>query len=1457
MAASIYYKLPDKKFYKFAEGTTPDQAISIWKKATGTGTITPSGPGLLSTIGTDTLNAVKGAANAIPQAVADIPKIAARGLDQFNALGNQINQETNKQLPSLSQIPVVPPPNYEKKVSSLENPVLNKLQFQGIGKIGAFSQTATKYILDFVGVKKYLDAVGLTSKGPTFAKTVEEAVNAGDTGFLKRIISRVISPGAVHTATAGLVSDYLINPNIGNLSNLLTQSDSHILNNRITEYLKIRPGDSANTTGIKHAAEGLLTAGGITLLVDAIKATKAILFATHTIDPALVEQSLKEGKAVPQEALAKNPALVEKYKVVAAGNNTFKASVIPSEGAPEAAVAPPVQEATPQLPLPLEPSVTAPEKPLIEQGNTLVSSNTGPMTDAQLKDVVRVSGAQTPAEMLQALSPQLTSEDATKLVTPEVKQQFSRINENLTATKKALKPLKEIASEDLGTPIKKSYTGYPQEVPESIQQINRQIGAENTAKEHSLYVGKFEHGDLQDATLSTKNIPEDTPVGKSSKIRVPKGQRGSITPGVFAEGLARVGKTYSSIIESVTKKFGTDVPVVSDKGMEYLPAPFFAAYARPIAKLSNSLRILTQKANSLGTKYGIENFSFGIPRNIFSHGEEISIDPSIVKRKLEYQVNNVSRLVQSISRREVKITFARSGGDSAAVKKLSDENRLDLETLRLMNKPKNGPGADIVNLFPNQRGSINLGGFFSKNKKLEETPISPLEDAMNKAKAFVAPVNKLEEKIVKSTGPIITPKTISLTKPVLREEFTRNILNAVDEAKITPGTASRRLFLNVSEAIKLREIDPVAFDLDGLLSKYGLGPEEFAQELRQAATYSGKVLREYSMLAQRMKALYAVKAPEVIKMLDNTVNLEKTPNFVDWIATKWQRLENFRRAMLVTQWATGIRNAVSQAGMLTLGVVDEGLQATMKNVLFHSTEEHMHGLGIGLALANRLSKGGRAQLTHIMDSGGFQTMRLLQQPVHEIFTTGTMSGKIANGLNFINKAQENFFRKIAYEAKLRQLLKDVGTTLEDTPAASIPEEYHKIAVNYALERTFAQSAKGTFARELIDLWSKMPLATTVNPFPRFMFANALPFMFDHSPLGYLNALRFTKTGERMASILGGADFVKADKDAFIRTMSRATIGSAIFALAWHLRQSKFAGESALQIRLGIDPKTGEEKVVNLGAFTPLTSALQFADIIQRKIKGQNVFNMDMLNLVAGINRLGGTGLFFLDAFRDSNDQTTLQKFDRFIGEYAGSFTTGLKTFKDLASVANPSLGINPASKIHPFIAPTIRNIPGLNGGFNLEGQEVIPPMQPSHTPFTALPTHTIAPLWKQLGGITIQNVPVSEREFNRLGIKFSVLQPKTHNATADNLIMGYEGLFYDRAGDALLRSAGYEKLSDPAKVIFYKEIAHAAIRFGEGVLALTHPQLAAQARLSTAFSPDMRNLLKQGGVNIDTLIPTK
>jgi len=645
------------------------------------------------------------------------------------------------------------------------------------------------------------------------------------------------------------------------------------------------------------------------------------------------------------------------------------------------------------------------------------------------------------------------------------------------------------------------------------------------------------------------------------------------------------------------------------------------------------------------------------------------------------------------------------------------------------------------------------------------------------------PLPKLSKEPAMEVGKRSLPpvKPITAKSPLREEVVTRDIISTItdgaDAALKGNLDESKRIFRQVEEGLGTGEINPEF--LPEILSKHRISPIEFAKEYAETVSRAGSVLGKHGVLAKRLQFIFKGE-PEALSILQQAFQKEVAqPSNVEKLMGLIGKVENTRRGLLVTQIATAMRNAWSQVGRVTIGGFDDSLQAVAKNIFGGPTDDInrvSEGLNTAIAAFNRMSPKGRRRLMEVLDANQavISKARLFSQPVHEVH----MGSRVAHFLNGLNRAQEFVFRKIAFESKLRQRLGRKGLNFNTIDPKKVPEDDLIESVNYALEMTYAASPKSKVGKELLAAYNKVGL-TLVNPFPRFAFKNALPFVFEHSPLGYLGAIR-PKVIRELAS---------GNPDRFAKAASRATIGTIMLDSAFRLRQSKYAGEKWYEIKVGEEPG-GESKIVDLRAYAPLSTPLFVAEAF---IHPDRLKILDYTQAAIGLNRIAGTGLsltYMLDA-RTGEDLSKQLK--RFVGQYAASFTVPARTASDIYGAFDNLENIYRDNRESP-IAPIIMNIPKysqmvpesyhpLKRGVGKRGEDI--PVGGVEIP---------AGVFRQATGITLSKKNVVQREADRLGIDYKRIYPRTGEAILDRRVSQLMGDMTNKL-EPFLRSKVWKSFS--------------------------------------------------------------
>jgi len=592
------------------------------------------------------------------------------------------------------------------------------------------------------------------------------------------------------------------------------------------------------------------------------------------------------------------------------------------------------------------------------------------------------------------------------------------------------------------------------------------------------------------------------------------------------------------------------------------------------------------------------------------------------------------------------------------------------------------------------------------------------------------------------------------------------------------------------------------------LGRFGITPQEFAQDIfAKAISSAGRELGRLGQLEKKLlqRARTDRAAAEVIDTIDG---IRSNIKEYGW-QQKWQRWEGFRKAMLVSQPATSIRNFVSQLQRIGVDVIDnafdaglQGLKAiagkrTKQNALLSLNESidsmkagwdvlrqatylgarPLRGLGIikNKPLALERSKALTDKLLERFPRQERQLFQLFSSDI-ELGKLGNTAKKISEGVNWLNRGQENIFRRAIFFKKLNANLRARGLNLQrmiqNNEFGLITKKDVESAVKEALEFTFQESPKhGSATKSFVDMVNKTPLSIIL-PFPRFL-ANSAKFLFNHSPMGFLRLLKPSEISNT-------------------RKVAEAINGSMMTLAAYQFRNSDFAGEKWYEAKLP------DGTIIDLRPFNPFAAYLFVADVVKRSQEGtlNQLTTKDVMMGVLSSNIRAGTGLALVDNLLDAvfvpgDEEATLNKIKRMggtiAGEYVGGYSTPLQPIKDLVSEFDSSEKIIRDRRDMPFLAPTTERIPYASQAIGLPEAEI---------PTREAPLQREKPTLRQLTGITFKDVKnPAEKELDRLGFSFYEIMPSSGNAEADRLMAKHLGVLIEDRLSRHIASSAYQRKS--------------------------------------------------------------
>jgi len=612
-------------------------------------------------------------------------------------------------------------------------------------------------------------------------------------------------------------------------------------------------------------------------------------------------------------------------------------------------------------------------------------------------------------------------------------------------------------------------------------------------------------------------------------------------------------------------------------------------------------------------------------------------------------------------------------------------------------------------------------------------------------------------------------------------------------------------------------------EIEKIGKAYKLSPDQLTAQMKETMTLAGRDLGRMGRLAKEIKGKYQT---DYMRQLSLAVEKD-LPEIagIDKFMNKWKTVENVRRSALVSQFATTARNVISQAGRLTLGSIDDAFQGAANaflksggDVPINSVKSTLRGLGEGLdawtATINRFNPAGRKKLVEILNTENAiaAKAKMFTTPVQDVVLTS----KISKTLNYFNTTQEYFFRNLAFEAKLRQFGRQAGIDFKDLKAVDFPEKMLNDAAEYALEMTFAAGPKSKFGQKWVSFMSNPVMTSFINPFPRFLYGNALPFLKNFSPIGFLEA----------ASPKTVAGIVNGNPEKFAKAISRATLGTIMLNTANYIRNSEYGGEKWYELKVG-------GKSIDSRAFAPFSTYLFIAETMQNP---DRITPGDYGSALLSLNRIGGTGLVLTNVLQSKSAETTINTLKRLGGAYLSGFSVPARTVKDIYSAVDPNEAIIRDVKGDEFWGPTKNNIPWLS--------QTLPKRK---SPLRKGDLVSETPLLRQFTGLSYRTKNELEIEVEKLDIPFTRIYPRTGDAEGDRKVSQIMALYLDKAFPLLKEKTDYDQMDQITQRIVLSKLFSDVKQSARNSLIKVDPELAMKIKID-AIPKDIQKLLEARGV---------
>ena len=673
------------------------------------------------------------------------------------------------------------------------------------------------------------------------------------------------------------------------------------------------------------------------------------------------------------------------------------------------------------------------------------------------------------------------------------------------------------------------------------------------------------------------------------------------------------------------------------------------------------------------------------------------------------------------------------------------------------------------------------------------------------------------------------------------------------EAESIQKTGKENLIVELDKALlkssSLAAEGEEAFDaaLEAAIARSGLSIEQFTDAMGASYSTAGQYLQTAAEVGRIIKSLGRID-PKLEAILKETSPTDDAAGFMGRAMEFVRRLDRNRRALMVSQIATTIRNVATGAARITMETGADLMESAIYQLGRGQEAARIGNPDIAPGNFVDIFKDGIGKLhrlrtvsnTRTLTDGLLNHNRNLAAKLDRTLQEATENEardllNVTKYANTLNVAQDQFFRRAIFVNSVNKKLKRAGIIV-DKPAPgsgkfasldefvasgkTLPGAVLSDSIEDALDFTFSRMPKGNeFGARFVQYTEAVgplpvPITNTIMfPFARFM-VNALKFQYEFSPFGFYSAVTQRQSGKHFTAMaeeakkLGKFDEATENlRKASMRfqksreAVSKAAMGTAAFSAAVYHRYNN-------QDIKFYEYKTADGGTGDLRPYFPLAPYLAVADLFVKSFITRDFNNIDTKDLLAAITGAQArTGLssYVLDKFGQyagafrGLDTVEAEKVSEMLGkvaaEYAGSFVTPGRIVRDIvASYDTEEATLRDASQVDGSFFNALKN--GIYK--NLPGAaRHLPALE---SPTREGPVYRERSLLGQLGAprLEAQRNP-AEAELVRLGIKRYTVGARTGNKTADALANRVMGGIVEQNVSELIASDRYQAMSDVEK----------------------------------------------------------
>ena len=552
--------------------------------------------------------------------------------------------------------------------------------------------------------------------------------------------------------------------------------------------------------------------------------------------------------------------------------------------------------------------------------------------------------------------------------------------------------------------------------------------------------------------------------------------------------------------------------------------------------------------------------------------------------------------------------------------------------------------------------------------------------------------------------------------------------------------------------------------LIGAIKRAGLNEEQFMKigldipdVITASASNFGKGLNAVSGTKKLFESIMG-DDPSLKKLYTDKFGKENpTTNIMGKAHDLMMRLDRERRALMVTQLATTVRNVGT--GVMRMGF--EGGANLIESAIYNlgrgvkefsktgkidagaiwKASKDMYYDSFGTAI-NVVQFGEARDLTEQLLRYDPSILRQIDRSLQEVGADQTLSA-MTRKLNTLNMAQDKLFRRAVFTATLDKQLRRMGTNVREIVATNkvLPQKMLQNAMEESLAFTFARMPKkggDKVGDNLGNMFVKLneslgpapgllgiPIGTGAFPYARFM-VNALQFNLQYQP------------GSAVAGIINGSkgliNIAKQDKSykdlgAKQIAQAREQISRGMIGMAAFYAGYKYRLEHQDDGTKWYEYKGEDGRNIDLRPMFPLAPYLLIGEVmvqLKNKIAGQpdKLDAKEIIEGFTGATFRTGAGAYMIDnvfqtlGSEDGAKQLKAEQIGEYmagyLGELVGGGLTPLKVLTDIEAAFDIEAAYVRDSKqiegfgvdrgLQAFKNATSRNLPFLGGLTDKFGQ---------------------------------------------------------------------------------------------------------------------------------------------------------